>query len=71
MKNFIIIALDDLILAHRIYLWIMILFFYEEFYRWTILLLHEDFIVKWFYSYMKNFIVIALDDLILAQRIYC
>ena len=39
-------------------------------YRWTILLLHEEFIVKWFYSYMKNFIIVTLDDLILAQRIY-
>ena len=37
-------------------------------YRWMILLLHEEFIVKRFDSYMKNFII--LDDLILAQRIY-
>ena len=81
MKNFIIITLDDLTLAQRIYRW-MILLLHEEFIIWTLILLHEEFIVerfyscmknfiiKWFYSYMKNFIIIALDNLILAQRIY-
>ena len=68
IKNFILIVLDDLILAQRIN-------------RWTLLLLHEEFIVEqyyscmkslllWFDSYMKNFIIIILDNLILAQRIY-
>ena len=28
-------------------------------YRWMILLLHEEFIVKWFFSYMNNFIGIV------------
>ena len=81
MKNFIIITLDDLTLAQRIYRWMILLlheeFIVERFYSCMKNFIVErfyscmkNFIIKWFYSYMKNFIIIALDNLILAQRIY-
>jgi len=54
IKDFILIALDNLILAQRIY-------------HWTLLLLHEEFIVEWFCSCMKS---LSLNDLILIWRIY-
>ena len=57
LNDFIIVILDKLIFAQRIY-------------HWMILLLHEEFIIERFYSYMKNFIIVTLDDLILTQRIY-